>query len=65
MAGTFDGAGQGTLMQRASTGLPSWSDLAVFGYKSAQHISILIIDADILIRAELADLGTRNKPART
>ena len=65
MAGTLDGTGQRTLMQRACAGLPSWSNLAIFGYKTAQHISIFIINADILVRTELADLGARDKSART
>ena len=48
MAGAFDGGSQGALMKCACTGLPSWSNLAIFGDEAAQHISIFIINTDIL-----------------
>lgn len=65
MAGAFDGGSQSALMQSAGAGLPSWADLAIFGDEAAQHVCAFVIDADILICAELADLGTRYKAART
>lgn len=65
MAGAFDGGSQGALMQCASPGLPSWSNLAIFSYEAAQHINVFVINADILISAELADLGSRYVAART
>jgi len=65
MAGAFYGGSQGALMKRASPGLPSWSNLAIFGNEAAQHIHILVINADTLICAELADFGSRYKAART
>ena len=65
MAGAFNGGSQSALMQSASPGLPSWADLTIFGDEAAQHISAFIIDADILVCAELADLGSRYKAART
>lgn len=65
MAGAFDGRCQGALMQGTSAGLPSWANLAIFCDEAAQHVCAFIVDADILICAELADLGTRYKAART
>jgi len=65
MPGAFDGASQGALMTRTGAGLPSWADFAVFGHEAAQHISVLVIDGDSFICAELADLGTRYETARS
>ena len=65
MAGAFYGGSQGALMKRASPGLPSWSNLAIFGDEAAQHIHIFVINADILVCAELAYLWARYKAART
>ncbi len=65
MTGAFDGGSQGALMQCAGPGLPSWSDLAIFRDEATQHIRILVVDTDILVYAELADLGARYITART
>lgn len=64
MAGAFDGGCQSALMQSAGAGLPSWTDLTFFGDEAAQHICALVVDADILVCAELADLRSRYKAAR-
>lgn len=65
MAGAFDGRCQGALMQSACAGLPSWADLAIFSDEAAQHIRAFIVDADVLVCTELANLGPRYKAART
>ena len=56
MTGAFDRCCQLPLVFSAGAGLAAWSDFTVFGYKTAQHIRLLIIDTGILISAELADL---------
>lgn len=65
MPGAFDGTRQRALMARASAGLPSWADLAVFGYETAQHIGVLIIYGNSFICTKLADFRARHKTARS
>lgn len=65
MPGAFYRASQGALMTRAGAGLPSRADSAVFGYETAQHIDIFVIDVDGFICAKLANLGPRYKSAWT
>ena len=56
----FDGTGQLTLMACARARLAPRPDLAFFGDEPAQQIILFVVDLDILISAELADLGARN-----
>ena len=63
MAGTLDGSGERPLVAGAGACLPSWADSAIFGDEAAKKIVALIIDGDILVCAELADLRARNKSA--
>ena len=65
MACAFDLAGQLALMGGACARLTSWADLSVFGYESAEHIDLFVIDAQIFVCTKLADLGTSNEPAGT
>jgi hypothetical protein len=66
VAGTLDGAGELALVASASASLAAWADFAFFGYKTAKNIDLFVIDRDIFICAELANLGARNvaSPAR-
>jgi hypothetical protein len=63
MACAFDLAGQLSLVGGAGARLTSWADLSIFGYKSAEHIDLFVIDAQILVCTKLADLGTSNESA--
>ena len=65
MARAFDRNSQSPLMTCTGSRLPSWADFAIFSYEPAQHIRVLVIDADVLISAELADFGTSHKTARS
>ena len=56
LAGTLNSSGQFTLMLGAGTGLASWANLALFGHITAQHVTMLVIDFQVFIRAEGADL---------
>lgn len=63
MASALDGYRQLALVSGAGTGLAPWTDFAIFGDEAAKHIDLFVIDADILVCAELADFGTSNEAA--
>ena len=58
LAGTLDFAGQQTLMVRAGTGDAAGDDLAAFGDEVAQDVRALVVQGQILVRAEAAELAT-------
>jgi hypothetical protein len=59
LAGALHGSGQFALVFRAGTSLTPWTNFALFGHITAQHITMLVIDFQVLIRAEGADLWAR------
>ena len=61
LAGTLDFAGQQTLMVRAGTGDAAGDDLAAFGDEVAQDVRALVVQGQILVRAEAAELATGGK----
>jgi hypothetical protein len=63
MAGAFNRVGQLALVASASARLTARADLAFFGYIATQQIYGLIVNLDVLIHTELADLGPGNVPA--
>jgi len=60
MTGTLDGPSKLPLVAGAGAGLTAGANFTFFGYKTPKNIDLLIIDGDILIGAELANLGARN-----
>ncbi len=60
VACSLDGPGQLPLMAGAGAGLTAGANFTFFGHKAPQNINLLVIDGDILIGAELANLGARN-----
>lgn len=52
----FYGSSQFALMPGAGTSLAARSDLSLFGDKAAQDITEFIVDVQILVGTELADL---------
>jgi hypothetical protein len=56
MAGAFNCTGQGALVFGASTGLAAWADLPFFRYETAQNVRLFIINRQVFIGTELADL---------
>jgi hypothetical protein len=63
MTGALDGVGKSSLMFCACASLAAWADLAFFGCETAQDIDLFIIDCQVFIGAELANLGTRKVTA--
>jgi hypothetical protein len=59
VASTLDSNRQLALVTGASACLAAWSDFAFFGYKPAEDINLCVIDRNILICTELANLGAR------
>lgn len=59
MAGAFDGMGQDALVFCAGTGLAPRADFAFLGGEAAQDIDLFVIDRQVFICTELADLGAR------
>ena len=58
MAGTFDGVSQGALVLCAGAGLAARTDFAFFGCEATQDIDLFVVDCQVLVCTELADLGT-------
>ena len=59
MAGAFDGVCQGALVFGAGTCLAARPDFAFFGCEAAQDIHLFVINSQVFVGAELANLGTR------
>jgi len=59
MAGTFNGVSQGALVLCAGAGLAAWTDFAFFGCEASQYIDLFVVDCQMFVCAELADLGAR------
>jgi hypothetical protein len=60
MTGTFNRVSQLALVASASARLTARADLAFFSYITTQNINGLVVDLDILVYTELAELGSRN-----
>ena len=61
LTGALDFAGQKTLMMRAGAGDATGNDLAAFGHEITQDVGTLVIQGQILVSAEAAELAALEK----
>ena len=65
MAGALDSTCHFSLVAGASASLAAGANFPLFRNETAQHINLLVINFQIFIRTELADLWAGNVPATT